>query len=1487
MRIDIIRFCILSLILESAFLFASAEITSPFEAIRSHREWMTANTPTPESLSDEELMLNALQIIDLRLQEPEAERILSATARKVPEVLDYLNWCATLDCDTLFHRKRSALKGMSEYLDSKHPGCYAARKIYSEWLKSEALVTDIIPLFDSAIARQQKICSGNASKKETALLLSLRLGKFDHRNVLENCDSQLHYPEMWELEKEVLDLYPVNSTDTVPERIELYCALANIKSLPQEDTKVRMMFPDGFNPFNNGTLYEYIGTYRDYLCNTGFYLEMAQEMSRKIFGDYHPTTVAIAFQLTQFRLFNTTADAELGDVAKNICDIMGMYYPLRSPEPKHARMLKAMADYIFYGNSNISGEADEISGIFRLSYGDRNPYYLNSLALMTTMRLASDPDYHPALLKFEEACDLISASPLEAATWKIFTYGELNHINPKETVGLMQGLKDIYIRDHNGTPASIKLGEQLCNFYRITAFDLDSALEVAKALAEDNKAAFGDRSPQYFMSRRDIFNLTATGNDISELKDIDFLINDVQNKEFNAFRFVLQKLKDTKADYLWNSRRYKEASAVYGELHGGVVNDTTVPYAIRDALCRAYVDPSDNEASRLITQCRVFADTAAIESVPPRLLIDMSEYYRHTGLPEDAVAMLEKSMEAHNYQTNYAMDDEYYDISGNLSELYEATNNRPAASLLIAQDRDNINSQIRSFPSATYINYLLNQYYRALRRNDSYSTFFYLGEVIKSTDRLLSSSSGSKTTQFIIMPSICQALVSLYSEIDRQMKNAASYFESEYFKQYNIDIEKAMEPLKIWQPQLKEGMTQLLREFPDFNPDYRKDPSYTTLLASMAGFYMVCEKDYAKAEEYFLKCQELYTHPIDCKNGFFNLANLMDEAGQKERADLYREQAFEIIEKHPDMMDAQDKMSTLTFRFNKSIEHNEIDKATETARIIYSSNRDMLDGKFQLMSAADQETMLNTFGDPAWALAETLESNPVKLAGEVYDAVVYRTGMQLRSQQETKRLVTEILNQDVKNLADSISFYRSILKTVNITPDRWGKAETQEDYNKMNNLAFKVNYLEQQLLDITKDLRSTANPDITWQMIRDKLTENEAAVEFLFSHSHVMALVLTKGCDSPAAVKLCKWQDLSEALNSLRSKNSASLARKLYNPEYGVDLYSMLWQPLESTLGNARKIYFNAPGILHSIAFNAISTGNGEYLLDRYDLHQLTSTAQLTIPSDNTLPETAALVGNVFFNPAQKAKSQIIPSETGERSVDDDYSLTESMPQQVNDNRGVAREHFRHLPFTASEIEDISKSLGDIEVKTLKGDDASERLFRELCAGGRDVVHLATHGFFLSSEEDAMKVPFMKRFMNAIGSPMQRSGIALADAESTWTGQATPPEDNDGILTASEVAALNLKSTRLVALSACETALGGYNFEGIHGLTRGFKQAGVKSLLVSLWSVNDRSTATFMTAFYRHWIKSGDRHAAYRNAVAAVRTEYPSPFYWAPFIMLD
>ena len=134
---------------------------------------------------------------------------------------------------------------------------------------------------------------------------------------------------------------------------------------------------------------------------------------------------------------------------------------------------------------------------------------------------------------------------------------------------------------------------------------------------------------------------------------------------------------------------------------------------------------------------------------------------------------------------------------------------------------------------------------------------------------------------------------------------------------------------------------------------------------------------------------------------------------------------------------------------------------------------------------------------------------------------------------------------------------------------------------------------------------------------------------------------------------------------------------------------------------------------------------------------------------------------------------------------------------------------------------------------------------------------------------------------------MQRAGIALAGAEDTWTGVQQPEEANDGILTANEVAQMDLNGTQLVTLSACETALGDYSFEGVFGLPRGFKQAGVKSLLVSLWSVNDKSTSLLMSSFYRYWMQGETKQQAFKHAVNDVRKDYPEPFYRAPFVLLD
>ena len=111
----------------------------------------------------------------------------------------------------------------------------------------------------------------------------------------------------------------------------------------------------------------------------------------------------------------------------------------------------------------------------------------------------------------------------------------------------------------------------------------------------------------------------------------------------------------------------------------------------------------------------------------------------------------------------------------------------------------------------------------------------------------------------------------------------------------------------------------------------------------------------------------------------------------------------------------------------------------------------------------------------------------------------------------------------------------------------------------------------------------------------------------------------------------------------------------------------------------------------------------------------------------------------------------------------------------------------------------------------------------------------------------------------------------------------------DGILTADEISHLDLSGTKLVVLSACDTGLGHIDpLEGVLGLQRAFKQAGVESILMTLWKIPDSTTAMFMEKFYERLL-AGD---TVRQAVKAAQQHLiaggaSDPFYWAAFTVLD
>ena len=169
------------------------------------------------------------------------------------------------------------------------------------------------------------------------------------------------------------------------------------------------------------------------------------------------------------------------------------------------------------------------------------------------------------------------------------------------------------------------------------------------------------------------------------------------------------------------------------------------------------------------------------------------------------------------------------------------------------------------------------------------------------------------------------------------------------------------------------------------------------------------------------------------------------------------------------------------------------------------------------------------------------------------------------------------------------------------------------------------------------------------------------------------------------------------------------------------------------------------------------------------------------------------------------------------------------------------------------------------------------------------ILHIATHGFFLPEPDKQGKEAGLnnENTYSLADNPLLRSGLILSGGNYAWSGKSPVEGVEDGIATAYEISQLNLSSTELVVLSACETALGDVKgSEGVFGLQRAFKMAGVKKLIVSLWQVPDKETAELMTAFYGYWLSGKKIEDAFSQAQTDMRKKY-APYYWAAFVLIE
>lgn len=294
-------------------------------------------------------------------------------------------------------------------------------------------------------------------------------------------------------------------------------------------------------------------------------------------------------------------------------------------------------------------------------------------------------------------------------------------------------------------------------------------------------------------------------------------------------------------------------------------------------------------------------------------------------------------------------------------------------------------------------------------------------------------------------------------------------------------------------------------------------------------------------------------------------------------------------------------------------------------------------------------------------------------------------------------------------------------------------------------------------------------------------------------------------------------------------------------------VYARAWAPLEAALPRGtRTVVISPDSALHFVPFAALLAPNGAFVGERRDVLYVACGRDLLKPA-----RTARSREAVFFaDPAFDA----VAGSPGASS--------RGTALRALERGDLERGSFPPLPGTAREclaIARLAAHQGE-HVRLLQGAAASERSLRALHAPR--LLHLATHGYFLDAPAqpiaEASADPIRAALQASGGAAirwMDRSGLVLSGAGATqraWARQETPAADDDGFVTAEDVAGLDLEGTWLVTLSACETALGeALPSEGVLGLRRGFVQAGARNLLMTLWPVADDPTAGFMVDFYR------------------------------------
>ena len=663
----------------------------------------------------------------------------------------------------------------------------------------------------------------------------------------------------------------------------------------------------------------------------------------------------------------------------------------------------------------------------------------------------------------------------------------------------------------------------------------------------------------------------------------------------------------------------------------------------------------------------------------------------------------------------------------------------------------------------------------------------------------------------------------------------------------------------------------------------REHSDYAMGLNNVGGCYDDLGDD-TKALEYFQQALTIWEkvygreHPYYAM-GLNNIGKCYVDLGDYTKALEYLQQSLAIKEKvygreHPDYAMSLNKIGLCYSELGDYIKASEFFSSYSVATSSFVTHSFLSLSESQ--RALFWEMYSQFFSNYLFDRATTISSPEMNRTA--FNGALLGKGLLLNAETEMRKLILESGDEEALRMYNEVQ--ESRVKLDRLYENPVGKKDAIDSLNN------DIEKRQQELMKRSKVFGDyTRNLALKWTDVQAALGKKDIAIEFeTYTHQDTtfyIALTLRPGYTEPHLVELFNSKDLGQ-INPRRYYTATSMT-------------NLVWGKLTEELNGVQNVYFSPAGELNNIGIEYLLDKDGKHLIsEKRNYYRLTSTRELAKEHLGKKMTDATLYGGIRYD--------ISPSTnlTGEETESERLALTATRSWMPMDSLSVTRGGWVYLPGTKEEAEAISSTLSSKKVQNnlLEGENGTEESFKALSGAKKDVIHIATHGFYWTETEAARSGMETSSFMldGESQAPKEdkaltRSGLLFAGAQNAFEGKDIPIDVEDGILTAKDISRMDLRGTDLVVISACQSGLGEVTGDGVFGLQRGFKKAGVQSIVMSLWEVSDEATKIMMTRFYENLAKGRSKYDSFREAQSYLRKyekgRYDEPEFYAAFVLLD